>query len=219
MKGHMAAYCRRSCLPHDLRRPQEVSSNPKKLHPPYKLRRSKTGKSKLAELKDQDEPKEVTKGDADSLTLSTVEVAHYIHDRKEDMWFPKKMTPLDDPVVLGPKHTALLGVKETEYLPAKMTIQVADNRIIRTLSRATINITTVGTSRTTCQPAYIMTGNQLYLSCLQDNYPEEEVTNEKDNLGPVTNGEEERPYNCPNRVLPPAQDCRDPSLAEQQASL
>ena len=29
-------------------------------------------------------------------------------------------------VVMGPKHVALQGVKEKEYLPAKKTIQVAD---------------------------------------------------------------------------------------------
>ena len=35
-------------------------------------------------------------------------------------------------VVMGPKHVALLGIKETEYIPAKMTIQVifSDFRII-----------------------------------------------------------------------------------------
>ena len=68
-------------------------------------------------------------------------------------------------VVIGPKHEALLGVKETEYLPAKMTIQVEDNRTTRVLGLPILKITTIGTNRTTCQQAYIMeAGNQVYLS-------------------------------------------------------
>ena len=68
-------------------------------------------------------------------------------------------------VVMGHKHAALLGFQETEYLFAKMTIQVADNRTTRVLGMAILKITTVGTNRTTRQQAYIMeAGDQLYLS-------------------------------------------------------
>ena len=211
-------------------------------YPPSKVRRLRTGKSKLAELKDEDEPK----GDVEFMTMSTADVAHYIHDRKEDMWLPGKMTPhplvrvrvevdrssyssrnLTTPrptqirnvlaladsgaqmVVMSPKHAALLGVKETEYLPTKMSIQMAESSTTRVLGMAILKITTVGTNRTTRQQAYIMeAGDQLYLShqdldCLPENYPEAQVTNKKGKLRQVTKGEEERPYNCPNRVLPP----------------
>ena len=111
-------------------------------------------------------------------------------------------------VVMGPKHAALLGVKETEYLPAKMTIQVANNRTTRVLSIAILKITRVGTNRTTRQQAYVMEASDpLYLShqalqvldCLSENYPEADVTNEEGNFGQVTEVEEERPCNCPNQ--------------------
>ena len=113
---------------------------------------------------------------------------------------------------MGPKHAAMLGVKEAEYLPAKMTIQVANNRTTRVLGMAIFKMTTVGTNRTTRQQAYIIeTGDQLYLShqalrdlsCLLENYPEADVTNEKGKLGQVTEGEEERRCICPNRARPP----------------
>ena len=68
-------------------------------------------------------------------------------------------------VVMGPKHAALLGVKETQYLPAKKTIQVADNRTPRVLGTAILEMTIVGTNRTTRKQAYFMeAGDQLYLS-------------------------------------------------------
>ena len=53
--------------------------------------------------------------------------------------------------VVDPQHTALLGVKDMEYLAAKMTIQVADNRTMRVLGMAILKITMVGTIRTTRQ--------------------------------------------------------------------
>ena len=54
-------------------------------------------------------------------------------------------------VVMGPKHMALLGFKETEYLPTKMTIHVADNITTRVLGLAICKMTTVGTNRMTHQ--------------------------------------------------------------------
>ena len=35
----------------------------------------------------------MTKGDADFMTLSTAEVPHHIHDRKEDVRLHGKVTP------------------------------------------------------------------------------------------------------------------------------
>ena len=68
-------------------------------------------------------------------------------------------------VVMGPMHAAMLNIKEKEYLPAKITIQVADNRSKKGLSMTIIKITTIGSNRTTRQQAYIMElGNQLYVS-------------------------------------------------------
>ena len=67
-------------------------------------------------------------------------------------------------VLMGSKHAALLGIKETEYLPAKMIIQVAYNRTIRVLGITILKITTVGTNKITRQQAYILeAGDQLYL--------------------------------------------------------
>ena len=112
-------------------------------------------------------------------------------------------------VVMGPKHAALLGVKVKEYLPAKTTHQVADNRKTRVLGMAILKITTMVSNRTTRQQAYIMeAGNLLYFShqafqdlgCPSENYPEAEVTNEKGNLGQMTEMEEKRP--CDSRTKP-----------------
>ena len=59
----------------------------------------------------------------------------------------------------------MLGIKETDYLPAKMTIQVTHIRTTRFLGMAFIKITMVGTKRTSRQQVYIMeASDQLYLS-------------------------------------------------------
>ena len=75
MKGDMAAFCRRSNPPYNIRKPQEVSSRPKMSYPPSEVRRSKPGKDKLAKLKDQDKPKEATMDDATVKKLSMGPVA------------------------------------------------------------------------------------------------------------------------------------------------
>ena len=59
-------------------------------------------------------------------------------------------------LVMGPKQTAMLGIKETDYLPTKMTIQVADSRTTRVFGKAILKIMTVDTKRTTLPEAYIM---------------------------------------------------------------
>ena len=59
-------------------------------------------------------------------------------------------------LVMGPKHAAMLGIKETDYLPTKMTIQVADSRTTRVFGKAILKIMTVDTKRTTLPEAYIM---------------------------------------------------------------
>ena len=61
MKGHLAAYGRRSHLLHDLNKSQEVFNSLKKFYPPPEARRLKTGKNNLAKLKDQDTPEEATR--------------------------------------------------------------------------------------------------------------------------------------------------------------
>ena len=88
MKGHTATYYRRSHLFHNLKKSQEVSNNPKKLYPPSDARRLKTGKSKLAELKDQDTPEEATTEDTNFMMMSTTEVTHHTHNRERDLWLP-----------------------------------------------------------------------------------------------------------------------------------
>ena len=113
--------------------------------------------------------------------------------------------------VMGPTHAAMMGIKEKECLPAKMTVQVANNRSTKVLGMAIIKITTIGSNRTTQQQAYIMeTGNQLYLShqalrdldCLPENYPEAEVTGEEGNLSQVGEVEEARSCDCTYQSLP-----------------
>ena len=114
-------------------------------------------------------------------------------------------------VVMGPTHAAMLGMKEKEYLPVKMTIKVGDNRSTKVLGMAIIVITIIGSNRTSRQQAYIMeTEDQLYLSnqalpglgCLPENYPEAEVTGQEGNLSQVGKVEENRPSDCPDRALP-----------------
>ena len=131
-------------------------------------------------------------------------------------------------VMMGQKHVALQGVKETEYLPAKMTIQVADNRTIRVISMAILKITTVNPNRMTRQQVYILEGNdRLYLSqqalwdlsCLLESYPEAEVNKKKGKLGQVTEREKERPRNCPNRALPTDSSREMPGRGSQEPSL
>ena len=85
MKGHMAAYCRRSHLFHNLKKSQEVSNIPKKTYTPSEARRLKTGKSKLAELKDQDTHEKATTEYVDFMTIITAEVVHHVHDRERDV--------------------------------------------------------------------------------------------------------------------------------------
>ena len=92
MKGHMVTYCRRSNPDHVLGTPQEVSNSPKISYPPSKVKGSKPGKDKLAELKDHNKPTEAAMEDANVMKLSTAEVAHHIHDRKTNIWLPRKVT-------------------------------------------------------------------------------------------------------------------------------
>ena len=128
-------------------------------------------------------------------------------------------------VVIGPTHAPMLGIKKKEYLPAKMTIQVADNWSTMVLGMAIIKITTVGRNRTTQQQVYIMeTGNQVYLShqalrdlgCLPKNYPEAEVTDVKGNLSQVDEVEEDRLCDSPDRALPPDVPIRIPNEATEE---
>ena len=112
-------------------------------------------------------------------------------------------------MVMGPKLAVLLDVKETEYIPAKMTNHVVDNRSTKVLGMAIVKIMTISSNRTTRQQAHIMeAGDQLYLSHqalreLPENYPEAEVTCEEGNLRQVGEVEEERPCNCQDQALPP----------------
>ena len=46
MKGHMAAYCRRPHLPHDLKKPQEVSNSPQEVLPSLRSQEVKDGQEK-----------------------------------------------------------------------------------------------------------------------------------------------------------------------------
>ena len=56
----MFALCRKSYLPHDVRKSQEVQGSPKKLYIPHDVRKSKPGKAKVAKVKEQEKPDEAT---------------------------------------------------------------------------------------------------------------------------------------------------------------
>ena len=111
-------------------------------------------------------------------------------------------------VVMGRRQAEMLGIRERDYLPAKMKIQVANNRTATTLGLAILEISVVGSSKTTWQQAYIIEGaDRLYLShealkeldCLPEDFP-----GGAGQEGTVLKaGEQERPCSCPDRELPP----------------
>ena len=59
-------------------------------------------------------------------------------------------------VVMGRRQAEMLGIRERDYLQAKMKIQVANNRTATTLGLAILEISVVGSSKTTWQQAYII---------------------------------------------------------------
>ena len=59
----------------------------------------------------------------------------------------------------------MLGIKEQDCLPAKMKIKMAHNRTANTLGLVILEVSVVGSSKTTWQQAYIIEGDDcLYLS-------------------------------------------------------
>ena len=56
-------------------------------------------------------------------------------------------------LVMGRRQADILGIKERDYLPAKMKIQVANNRTAATLGLAILEISVVSSSKTIWQQA------------------------------------------------------------------